>query len=246
MGKVLRAARALNKKKIILFWSGSDVLKAQMERAQGILNPWIAGQIHWAGAPWLAKEISALGLPCEYVPITWVPTVQDPPPLPREFSVLIYMPSVRLGKLYGLERILEVARSLPHISFELMGLIEGQIPDPPSNLKIFGRIQDQEMREFYRRASVYWRPVSHDGLSFMSLEALSYGRHVMWSYPFPHCAETRDASQDKAEIERLYALYQAGALPINQPGMEMVAQEFSPERIREKYLGRWRNIIHSE
>jgi glycosyltransferase involved in cell wall biosynthesis len=245
MGRVLRAARVLNKKKVILFWCGSDVLRAQAERVEGILNPWIAKQIHWAGAPWLAHEIRALGVPCEYVPITWVPRVKSIPVLPAKFSVLVYMPRVRLGELYGLARILEVARSLPKVSFELVGLVEGHIPDPPPNLKIFGRIQDEDMKEFYRRATVYWRPVSHDGLSFMSLEALSYGRYVVWSYPFPHCAEAGDAAQDKAEIERLHAMHQANELPLNEPGLEMVCKDFSPERIREVYLGRWGKVIGS-
>jgi len=246
MGRVLRAARTFNKKKVILFWCGSDVLHAQRQRAMGILHPWIANQIHWAGAPWLAQEIQALGLPCEYVPITWVPKVENPPPLPAKFSVLIYMPSVRLGRLYGLERILQAARSLPQVSFELLGLVEGQIPDAPRNLRIFGRIQDKDMKDFYERATVYWRPVSHDGLSFMSLEALSYGRHVVWSYPFPHCAESRDASQDKIEIERLYALHNSNSLPLNQPGIEMISKDFSPQRIKEEYLRRWGQIIRGK
>lgn len=245
MGRVLRAARAFDKKKVILFWCGSDVLKAQKDRAQGILNPWIAKQIHWAGAPWLAQEMIELGVPCEYVPITWVPRVEGIPPLPSKFSVLTYMPSVRLGALYGLERILEVAQTLPEVSFELVGLIEGQISEPPPNLKIFGRIQDKDMKEFYRRANVYWRPVSHDGLSFMSLEALSYGRHVVWSYPFPHCAEARDASQDRAAIEHLYEIHQANNLRLNEPGITMVSKDFSPERIRQEYLARWKKIINS-
>jgi hypothetical protein len=246
MGRVLRAARTFKKKKVVLFWCGSDVLRAQEEHADGALNPWVAQQIHWAGAPWLAEEIQALGLPCEYVPITWVSSVQEIPPLPENFSVLVYMPSVRLGKLYGLPRILEVARMLPDVSFELIGLIEGQITDPPPNLKIFGRIQDNDMKEFYRRASIYWRPVSHDGLSFMSLEALSYGRYVVWSYPFPHCALAKNAAQDKAEIERLYAIHQANEFRLNQPGIDLVSQDFSPERIKEEYLERWSKIIGSE
>src|SRR5271157_5459285 len=73
MGRVLWLARFLRKKNIVMYWCGSDVLGAQIQHAEGKLSPWIAKKIHWAGAPWLAEEVQALGLPCEYVPVTWVP-----------------------------------------------------------------------------------------------------------------------------------------------------------------------------
>jgi len=241
MGKVLWAARLLGKKKIVMFWCGSDTLIAQREFAEGKFNKWVAGQVHWAGAPWLAEEIRALGIACEYVPVTWIPTQERIAPLPEKFSVLTYMPSVPRGKLYGLDRILSVARSLPHIPFELVGLLHGEIPDPPANLKIFGRTP--AMREFYERASVYWRPVAHDGLAFMSLEALSYGRHVMWSYPFPNCARTTNPEMDRGEVERLYGLHQSGALELNRAGIEMVKENFAPERIKKNYLRRWKEMV---
>jgi len=243
MGKVLWLARLLRKKKVVMFWSGSDVLGAQMQFAEGKMSPWIASQIHWAGAPWLAEEIRALGLPCEYVPVTWIPPASNPVELPEVFSIATYMPAVSRGELYGLSRILRVARSLPHIPFELLGLTEGEIKNPPPNLRILGRTQDTSA--YYRRASVYWRPVSHDGLSFMSLEALSHGRYVLWSYPFPHCIQSSSAETDIAELQRLHALHQAKSLPLNRSGADFVAQRFSPECIREDYLRRWREIILS-
>ena len=242
-GKFLHAARLLNKEKVVLFWSGSDVIGARMQFAEGIFEPWIADKIHWAGAPWLAEEIRGIGLKCEYVPITWVPAVQRPHPLPEKFSVLVYLPAARQSQLYGLGRILEVSRSLPHIPFELVGLVEGQVPDPPANLRICGRIQD--MSEVYRRTSVYWRPVSHDGLSFMSLEALSYGRHVLWSYPFPHCRQSSNVDTDRAEILRLHALHESKILHLNEPGIAMVSERFSLTSIKRDYLERWRGIILS-
>jgi hypothetical protein len=243
MGKVLWLARLFGKDKVVMYWSGSDVLGAQQQYAEGTKSHWVAGRIHWAGAPWLAEEVRAMGLPCEYIPITWVPIQKEIAPLPERFSVLVYMPGVRLAKLYGLERILEAARAFPEIDFRLMGLVEGQITMAPSNLEILGRIADNNMADLYRRATVYWRPVAHDGLSFMSLEALSRGRYVMWSYPFPHCAQTSNLEQDMAELRRLYTLHQAGMLPLNRPGIEIVKQRFSPQAIREEHLRRWREII---
>src|SRR5215475_10849298 len=44
MGKVLRAAKALHTKRVILYWCGSDTLAAQKEFPMGKLDPWIARQ----------------------------------------------------------------------------------------------------------------------------------------------------------------------------------------------------------
>jgi hypothetical protein len=240
-GKFLSAARLCRKDNIVLFWSGSDVLGAQMQFSEGIMEPWIANKIHWAGAPWLAEEIRAIGLKCEYVPITWVPSIENPEPLPDKFSVLVYLPSIHHSKLYGLDRILQVARSLAHISFELVGLNDGEIKEAPPNLRMLGQVQ--EMSVVYRRASVYWRPVSHDGLSFMALEALSYGRHVLWSYPFPYCYKSSSAESDRAEIERLHALHGRNELSLNEAGIALVSEKFGVETIKRDFLRRWQEII---
>jgi hypothetical protein len=242
-GKFLRTARLLGKEKIVFFWAGSDVLGAQTQFLQGIFESWIAEKIHWAGAPWLCEEIRAIGLKCEFVPITWVPVVERPQPLPERFSVLAYLPTATQAKLYGLERILHVARSLPHISFELIGLTEGQVPEPPSNLHVHGRLANME--EVYQRTSVYWRPVAHDGLSFMALEAMSHGRHVIWSYPFPHCHHSTNIETDRAEIMRLHALHERKALLLNEPAISMVSERFCIDSIRGDYLRRWEEIILS-
>jgi len=241
MGKVLRGAKALQTKRIILFWCGSDTLAAQKEFNRDQLDPWVARQIHWAGAPWLAEEIQALGISCEYVPITWAKAVRDPAPLPKQFSVLTYLPKPQLGRLYGLDRMLRVAWELPHIPFTLVGLLSGRVSGAPPNLRILPR--DPDMDRHFRDATVYWRPVSHDGLSFMALEALSYGRHVLWSYPFPYCITTRNVDEDIAEIQRLHALHQSGSLSMNQAGRELIFQSFTPERVKGRFLDKWKSII---
>jgi len=240
-GKFLRIARFFDKENVVMFWAGSDVLGAQMQFSQGICEPWIAERTHWAGAPWLRDEIRAIGLKCEFVPITWVPTVERPHPLPERFSVLVYLPDAAHAPLYGLDRILHVARSLSHIPFELVGLTNGQIPNPPPNLKIQGRLVD--MAEVYRRSSVYWRPVAHDGLSFMSLEAMSHGRHVIWSYSFPHCRQSGNVEADRAEISRLYDQHERRQLQLNEPAIAMTAERYSLKAIRNDYLRRWEAII---
>ena len=244
MGKFLSASRLLGKKKVVLFWCGSDVLYAQKEHQErkGV-EPWIAEQIHWAGAPWLAEEVRAMGLDCKYVPITWVKLVTALAPLPQKFSVLCYTPTTERMELYGIDQVLEVARALPTVTFDIVGLLPGQKLDAPANVRLHGWIGD--LTPFYRGATVVWRPTRHDGMSFMALEALAHGRHVIWSYPAPGVIQSGNAGTARVELERLLELHAGGSLELNYAGAQFVAKHFSPAIIREGMLSGWRNIIDS-
>lgn len=237
-GRFLRAAHLLRKRRIVMHWVGSDTLDERKDVAAGNADPWVVGGIrHWAESDWLLREVSALGVPCQLIPLPSGRVPERPSPLPSEFRVLVYVPTVTRRELYGLDRVLDVARALPHIPFDLVGLLDGPIPDPPANLRIHGRIPDLD--SFYRRSSVVWRPVRHDGLSWMVLEALGHGRHVLWTYPLPGCIQVADASDARLHIERLFALHAAERLALNEHGVRFIADDgYSPRhlkfRIREK------------
>jgi glycosyltransferase involved in cell wall biosynthesis len=243
MGKFLWIARGLRTQKIVIFWAGSDTLYAKADSEAGKLDPWIGSKIHWAATPWLAEEVRSFGIPCEYVPVNWAPTVQQPKQLPEKFSVLVYLPDMKKESLYGADRILEVARALPQIQFTVVGLRDGRLDGAPPNLSIHGWVND--MTPFYENASVLWRPVRHDGMSFMVLAALAHGRHVLWSYPFPACSHVAGAAEARKELERLNAIHAASALGMNEPGIKVVQENFTRERIREGILKRWEEIILS-
>lgn len=244
MGKFLSASRLLGKRKVVLFWCGSDVLYAQREHQERkAVEPWISEQIHWAGAPWLVEEVRAMGLSCKYVPITWVNPVASLTPLPQEFSVLCYTPTTERLELYGIDQVLEVARALPGVTFNIVGLLPGEKLDAPENVRLHGWIGD--MTGFYQNATVVWRPTRHDGMSFMALEALAQGRHVIWSYPAPGVIQSRSAGTARVELERLMELHARRNLELNYAGAEFVARHFSAGMIREGMLSGWRNIIHS-
>jgi glycosyltransferase involved in cell wall biosynthesis len=178
------------------------------------------------------------------VPLPSARVPDHPTPLPSQFSVLVYVPVVSRGELYGLDRILQVARDLPHVPFELVGLYDGTIPNPPANLKIHGRIPD--LIEFYRRASVVWRPVQHDGLSFMVMEAMGHGRHVLWSYPFPGCIHVMDAAQAREEIARLHAMHLERRLKINCAGVRAIAEGgYLPQSLKKRIHARLEELLDS-
>jgi hypothetical protein len=242
-GKFLLAAKLMGKKKIVMHWTGSDVLDEQLKGLPAAADPWILQNVeHWAVSDWLVREVATLGVTCRLVPLP-SPIVPDHPlALPSRFSVLVYMPAVSRGLLYGLDRILEVARELPHIPFELVGLLEGAIENPPPNLRVNGRILNQ--REFFQRATVIWRPVRHDGLSWMVLEALGHGRHVLWSYAFPGCTQVGSATEARDEIARLYTLDQQKLLQLNSDGVAAIADGgYLPHHLRSKIRSRLEEIV---
>lgn len=240
-GKFLWAARCMGKKNIVQLWCGSDVLFAQKQLATRKPEPWIADKIHWAVSPTLAEEVRALGLRCEYVQASFVDLVPTVTPLPEKFSVLTYMPSVAKGKLYGLDLMLAVAHQLPSVEFNLVGVEEKQVPNAPRNFKVHGRMP---IAPFLERASVVWRPVRHDGgISFMVLEALAHGRHVLYSNPFVACTQVKDADAARAGIEKLLALHNAGKLEINEAGVEAVRRSYTSDAVRADLLRRFEEII---
>lgn len=243
-GKFLRIAKLLGKEKIVIHWCGSDATLARKEAAEGKTEPWITQKLHhWSDSEQITREIEAIGLSCEEIPLPsmWIP--DGPSPLPDEFSVLVFVPDACRGELYGLDMILQVANALPEVPFELVGLKAGTVSKAPSNLHIHGHIPD--LTEFYRGSSVLWRPVRHDGLSCMVLEALGHGRHVLWTYPFPGCMHVTHADEARQQIERLHRLHRQKQLEINRVGAEMIAERYAPQVVKKEILSRLAEIVEA-
>jgi hypothetical protein len=234
-GKFLSIAHALGKKHMVMHWMGSDVLDEKPEVLAGKADPWVFQHLHhWAESDWMVREVGALGSPCELVPFPSALIPEEPSPLAKEFRVLVYVPTVKRGHLYGLDRILKVARELATIPFDLVGLTDGPMPDVPKNLYVHGRVPN--LIDFYRRSSVMWRPVRHDGVSWMVLESLGHGRHVLWTYPFPGCIEVSGAEDASDHIARLHALHRKGSLRINEEGVRLIESGGYHPRILKKKI----------
>lgn len=244
MGKFLWASRLIRNKKIVMLWSGSDVLFARDQLASTTMDAWIASKIHWAVSPALAEEVRALGLRCEPVHASFVKAVAQPKPPPRQFSVLLYVPSRERAMLYGWDVALEIARALPAVQFDVVGLATGEMLDPLPNVKFHPWVKD--LSPFIERATVVWRPVRHDaGTSFMILEALAQGRHALYTYSHPGCIHASDVTTARREIETLRARHDAGTLGLNSAGMEYINRHCSLEKVRGEILRRWKDIVTS-
>jgi hypothetical protein len=245
VGKFLRAAKLLRKNRIVMHWVGSDTLEAKAAADAGEGGDWVRGTVeHWADSPWILDEVRALGIRCKYVPLPSSRVVDAPSPLPEEFSVLVYVPSVESGELYGLDRILQAAGELAAVRFELVGLRNGVVTNAPANIRFHKRIPD--LTQHYRAATVVWRPTRHDGLSWMVCEALAHGRHVLWSCEFPGCVQVNSAAEAVAEIRKLYELHREQRLGVNFAGAEYISSgEFFPANFKRNILLQLRTILES-
>jgi len=134
---------------------------------------------------------------------------------------------------------------LPQVQVELVGLRDGPVPNLPGNIRVHNRIPD--LTEYYRQASVVWRPTRHDGLSWMVMESLGYGRHVLWTYPFPGCIQAATASEAAAHIRRLFQMHLEHKLGINEEGVRFIGtSEYCPRTFKTKILSRFQKILESQ
>ncbi len=243
VGKFLRAAKLFGKDRVVMHWVGSDTLDQKEAALTGKTDPWVVKSIHhWADSEWILNEVQALGVSADLVPFSSPRVPEAPSVLPSEFSVLVYVPSVERSDLYGLDMILQVARELPEVPFELVGLRDGPVPNPPPNIRFHNRIP--ELTEFYKRASVVWRAARHDGLSWMVLEALGHGRHVLWTYPFPGCLHATSAAEARGHILRLCKLHQQNKLEINRQGSCFIAGSiYQPQRLKQNIRSRLERLM---
>jgi hypothetical protein len=223
------------KKKVVFHWVGSDILDMKAWRVQGHqFSPVLVNQVvHWAEVNWTANELKELGLTSQIVPLTPASFPKEVRELPDKFVVLVYLPTGK-AEFYGESTIVMLARNFPNMVFLAAAAKSTKSnPEWPPNLISVGWVDN--MAELYGEVVLMIRLTKHDGLSFMVLEALAHGRHVIWGYPFPGVYQT-DGNIDRLVpfIEKLYQKHSEGELHINQVGREYVARFYRPQVVWDR------------
>ncbi|BDU75921.1 glycosyltransferase family protein [Mesoterricola sediminis] len=212
------------------YWIGTDVLNTLEDFRAGTLRKGPLARsradLHWADAPWLVDELREVGLESRYIALP-VPLedVSVPERLPEPFTVLTYIPDGR-AEFYDGPSLLQAARALPDVRFEVIGGTGTWVEQPPPNLSFHGWQVD--VRPFLERATVVVRLVRHDGMGGTVREALQAGRIVLYSHPMP-CV-TRVPFQDPAaltaELASLRDRFRRGELAPNAEGHAYVLATF--------------------
>lgn len=231
---------AKHKKPVIYHWIGTDVyrclndfyLKKILKKL--ILNT--ARIFNLTVNQALQEELQQIGISSEVLPLVKLNFTEDIPPLPEKFSILTYIPHSRWD-FYNGDLVLELAKEFPEINFHL--LAAGNIPSKPENVFTYDFIDD--VKQFYANANVLLRITTHDGLSKMVLEALSFGRHVLWSELFPNCYPVHDLRDCKRVINLLKE-----NLTVNEEGKSFVELNYNPAKICNDYLSICKNVLEAQ
>jgi glycosyltransferase involved in cell wall biosynthesis len=154
---------------------------------------------------------------------------------------MLYVPRTRAG-FYGAHAFERLMRKLKHkaIRYVIVGGGGLKIPDGVNATNLGWR---NDLSAAYKDVSVLARFTEHDGLSLMVLEALSYGRHVVWTRPFPFVRSANDYNSLEREICDLFAAHERGELVPQADASEFIQQHYSPTRCITALTGAWENAI---
>ena len=231
------------KKKIIMHWVGSDILATRDRQINGekvcplLLNK----AVHWAEVDWTASELSALGVRTQIMPLTPATFPDEAAPFPVKFVALTYLPPGK-EEFYGEAQLTRLAADLPEVLFLVAAALPAEIKKEwPSNLIPIGWVDN--MAELYKEVTLLIRLTNHDGLSFMVLEALAYGRQVIWSYPFEGVHQARNYHELYQTVNEMYQTFLRGGLGLNHTGREVVRRFYNPQVVWERIDEGIRRVI---
>jgi len=215
-------------KKITLHWQGTDVV--ELRKPNSLLYSRIVS-FHTAQAPWLCCELKQKGINATWFPI--VPPLRNSKllPMPRKFAVLTYVASGK-ADFYGHGVLRGLSKALQDVDFYVVGSVHKRDQIREHNIKYLGWVK--KMEEVYSKTTVLLRLTEHDGLSFMALEALARGRHVIWNKRFPHC---HFAESEEQALQVLRRLKSGSSRMPNIAGAKFVRKQFSEKVCVRKIVG---------
>jgi len=221
-------------------WVGSDVMRLHEDRVRRQID---LGFVHnFAVAPWLGEELREAGVRADVVPLS---PIGDEPELPlpaAPFTVLSYLPDHKF-EFYGGPAVYAAAEALPDVRFLVVGG-DGVHHVAPSNVTTLGTIGD--MSSIYARTHVLLRFPQHDGLSYMVLEALNSGRHVVWNHPIATGRLALTPDDVVLRVRELRDDFAAGALMVNDGGRQHVRETYGRETVRRRIIAAIRAAVAAE
>jgi len=177
---------------------------------------------------WIQGELSSVDIIAKVGPyITRLYHGLENAPLPKrnqnEFVVMSYAGSKR-EEFYGIDKIISLAEKLPSITFKIVGTKGECYNKIPNNVLFLGWISST--REILEESSIFIRIPEHDGLSLSVLEALYYGKQVVFSFPLPYTHTVTNESDLYKIVNELYNKWMIGEDIINNQGKDFVEKEY--------------------
>lgn len=221
------------KKKLLMYWHGTDVLKAVEADKQGrIYKEYIDHAQHYTDAPWLKQELKEIGIEANLLPFKYTEVDESPCDKYEGVNILTYVGKGR-EEFYGLPNIMAAADQLKDIQFNVVGT-NGEGWNAPDNLSFLGWNDQTSMKELRRENAIFLRIVEHDGNALSVMEALGAGQEVIWTYPGEHCHLMKgDLANKIAEVRQKVA--ERNFQP-NKENIEWVRENFRKEHILENFV----------
>ena len=187
--------------------------------------------LHLSVAPWLTAELEAVGIHATtaFIPAPLrIPEVA--PDLPEAFGVLTYLPNHRFA-FFGGEIVMETARRLPDVRFDVVAGTAEAAPSAPPNVHWHGWVTN--MAERYRESTVVVRVPRHDGFGNSVIEGLLNARHVIYTHAVPFVQLVSPVTDDAltAAIGSVFAAHLEGVLIANTAGRDYAVEAFDPVRL---------------
>lgn len=230
-------ARLLRKPRVV-HWAGSDIgTLEQSPRLRRALD--IPRISHLAEVDWTAEQLREQGLEARIVPLPprhLEAGVNRIAPLPATFTILLYVPRTR-ADLYGRESFVALMRRLRGRNVAFLAVGGGSI-DAPAGVQFENLGWRDNLRDVYERSTLLIRNTPRDGLSLMVLEALSYGRHVLWTYQFPFVRQISGSDSIQREVLDLLDAHERGTLTPCFDAAQAIHEAYAPETCT-------RNIVHA-
>ena len=177
----------------------------------------------------LKDELSTLGIKSELFHFSNRSLRMNVKPLPQHFTIFSYIPRDR-PLFYGWDMVYTLAQEMADIQFliagaDSLGTEWSELP----NITFLG--WHDSIIPFIEKSSVVLRLTKHDGLGCTVLEALSCGRYVIRTFPFPYCYQASTYEEVKGIILKLKK-----NCSLNIEGAQYVVEHFNDRVIVDNLL----------
>lgn len=229
----------LLRKPHVIHWVGSDIASAKM-------SPKVVSRVrsksvrHLAEIEFTASELRAIGLPSKVVPLPPRFLPQAIPPLPKQFTVLLYVPRTRM-EFYGKA---EYERLIRRFSKEIRWIIVGGgTLDTPPGADVRDLGWRESLADVYADVTVLVRQTVSDGLALMVLEALAFARYVVWSKPFSFTRTSSNYEELEGQVAEMLQRHRAGALPLQLGAARFISERYGADACVGAIAATWREAL---
>lgn len=235
-------ARLLRKPRVI-HWVGSDIASlSEHPQLRALLSS--SNVIHLAEVSWSAEQLRSFGFRPRIAPLPPRHHEAQTVPLPERFTIMLYVPRTR-SEFYGRRAFERLMQRLHGESVRYV-IVGGGSLDVPAGTDVVNLGWRDNLYDVYKDVTLLIRYTPHDGLSLMVLEALSFGRQVLWTQPFPFVRTIASYSDMEREVRALLAQHERGELSPQRAASTLVQEQFSPDACTRAIAQAWNDAMHPE